>query len=157
MTNPAPTKTRGWATLPLFVLAVAAAAIFGAQFMPGDWYRALAKPAWTPPNWLFAPVWTALYVMIAVAGWLAWRASASSALVFWSAQLALNALWSYLFFGQKLLGAALADILVLLATILGFIVSAWPRSRTAALLFVPYLAWVSFATALNAAIFILNR
>ena len=62
---------RGWGTLPLFVVAVAVAAVFGSQFMPGEWYRALAKPSWNPPNWVFAPVWTVLYVMIAVAGWLA--------------------------------------------------------------------------------------
>ncbi len=148
---------RGWAALPLFVVAVAAAAVFGAQFMPGEWYRALAKPSWNPPNWVFGPVWTVLYVMIAVAGWLAWREGAYKALGFWGGQLILNALWSWAFFGQKMIGVALIDILLLLIAIVGFIATVWNRSRTAGLLFLPYLAWVSFATALNTAIFLLNR
>lgn len=151
------TTFREWATLALFVAFVGAAAVFGAQFTPGDWYRALVKPSWTPPNWLFAPVWTALYIMIALAGWLVWRAGARAALGFWTAQLVLNALWSWIFFGQNLLGVALIDITLLLASIVGFIVCAWGRSPSASLLFVPYLAWVSFASALNAAIFGLNR
>lgn len=157
MANATTTTSRDWIMLALFVVAVAAAATFGAQFMPGEWYRNLAKPSWTPPNWLFAPVWTTLYVMIALAGWLAWRADAQASLGFWTAQLILNALWSWIFFGQKLLGMALLDIVCLLASIVGFFVTAWSRSRTASLLFVPYLLWVSFASALNAAVFYLNR
>lgn len=150
-------STREWAVLAGFVVAVAAAAVFGSQFMPGEWYRALAKPSWTPPNWVFGPVWSILYVMIAIAGWLAWRAGANTALGFWTAQLVLNALWSYIFFGQKAVGLALVEIAFLLASIVGFIVTAWPHARNAALLFLPYAAWVSFASALNAAIYLMNR
>lgn len=151
------TPSRNWGALAGFVLAVTAAAVLAGQFMPGEWYRALAKPSWNPPNWLFGPVWTILYVMIAIAGWLAWRAGAKTALGLWTAQLGLNALWSYLFFGQKLIGTALIDVTLLLVSIIAFIITAWPHTRAAALLFVPYAAWVSFATALNAAIYWLNR
>lgn len=151
------TPWRDWRGLPLFVLAVAAAAGFGGVFLPGEWYQALVKPAWTPPNWLFGPVWGILYVMIAVAGWLAWRAGARRAVVAWAIGLVLNALWSWLFFGQRMIGAGLVDIVALVAAIGAFVMLAWPSSRGASLLFVPYLAWVSFATALNAAIFVLNR
>lgn len=146
-----------------FLLAVVAVAMSGVLFQPGAWYANLAKPAWTPPNWLFAPVWSTLYLMIAVAGWLATRhggASAvlasSAALAFWIIQLALNGLWSWLMFGQHRIGLALADIALLWLAICAFIVSAWPQSRAASLLFVPYLAWVSFAGALNFELWRLN-
>lgn len=140
-----------------FLAAVLAVSVTGAMFRPGPWYLTLQKPAWTPPGWLFAPVWTTLYVMIAVAGWLVWRrAGFSAALWFWVVQLGLNASWSWIMFGRHEIGAALAVIGLLWLTIAGFIVSAWPASRTASLLFVPYLAWVSFASALNFAIWRLN-
>lgn len=143
--------------LVVFVAITAAAASFGAMYKPGPWYAALAKPAWTPPGWLFAPAWTTLYVMIAIAGWLVWRArGASTALVFWGAQMLLNAAWSWLMFGQHEIGWALADLAALWLAILGFIVAARPISRSAAALFAPYLAWVSFAGALNFAIWRLN-
>ena len=140
-----------------FAAAVLAAAAFGAQFEPGGWYAALAKPAWTPPAWVFAPVWTVLYVLIALAGWLAWRADAGRAAIgAWIVGLALNGAWSWLFFGLHRIGWALADISLLIATIALFITATWRTSRAAALLFVPYLAWVSFAAALNLAIWRLN-
>ena len=140
-----------------FLAVTAIAATTGAQFMPGAWYATLAKPTWTPPNWLFGPVWTTLYVMIAIAGWLAWKASGwSRPVAFWAVQMALNTAWSVLMFGAHKIGWALVDITVLWLAIAGFIVTAWPVSRTAALLFVPYFAWVSFASALNFAIWRLN-
>lgn len=143
--------------LPVFVVLTALAAAFGAQFRPDAWYVSLVKPAWTPPNWLFAPVWTALYCAIAVAGWLAWRAEgAGRAVAIWAVALALNAVWSWLFFGRHTIGGALIDIALLWLSIAAFIVSAWPQSRLAGALFVPYLAWVSFAAALNLAIWRLN-
>ena len=142
--------------LLVFVLLTAAAAVFGAMFGPGDWYVGLAKPAWTPPNWVFGPVWTVLYLMIAVAGWLVWRGGHGRPLLFWGIGLALNATWSWLFFGRHLTGAALVDIVALWLAIAAFIWSAWGASRTASLLFVPYLAWVTLATALNFAIWRLN-
>ncbi len=144
--------------LAVFAAATAATALFGARFMPGAWYEALAKPPWTPPNWLFGPVWTALYVMIALAGWLAWqRLGNGRAMVLWVAALVLNGAWSWIFFGRHLIGAALVDIILLLACIAGFIAATWGPARTAALLFVPYFAWVAYATSLNLAIWWLNR
>lgn len=145
------------ASLLVFVVLTMAAASFGAMFMPGEWYASLAKPSWTPPGWLFGPVWTVLYIMIAVAGWLVWRAQGLGALTAaWLVQLLLNAIWSYLMFGRNRIDLALADIVLLLGTIALFTAAAWRVSRPAALLFVPYVAWVAFATGLNAAIWRLN-
>ena len=146
------------ALLP-FLAAAAATAFIAGRFRPGAWYAALAKPSWTPPGWLFAPVWSVLYLAIGVAGWLVWRAGGRGAVVplaIWLAQLAANAAWSWLFFGRHRPGGALADIAVLLVLILAFIVAARPWSRGAAWLFVPYAAWVLFAASLNAAIVRLN-
>ena len=141
----------------IFMAAVMAAATIGSSFLPGEWYQALAKPSWTPPNWLFAPVWTVLYVMIGFAGWLVWRAEgASPAVAIWIVQLGLNAAWSWVMFGLHHIGAALGVIAVLWLAILLFIVTARRISGTAAALFVPYLAWVSFAAALNFEIWRLN-
>ncbi len=133
-----------------FLAVVALAALSGAFFRPGDWYRRLAKPSWTPPDWLFGPAWSILYLMIAWAGWLVWEADGfGPALGMWAANLVFNFAWSWLMFGRRQIAAALADALAMLATIIGFIGFAWPVSQTAALLFVPYLFWVSFASALN--------
>ena len=115
------TSNRDWGALAGFVLAVTAAAVLAGQFMPGEWYRALAKPSWNPPNWLFGPVWTVLYVMIAIAGWLAWRNGATAAVIVWGVGLALNAAWSWLFFGQRAIGLAALDIIALAITIVLFI------------------------------------
>lgn len=146
-------------SLLAFVVAVAAAAAVGAQFMPGAWYASLAKPSWTPPNFLFAPVWTLLYACIAVAGWRVWRAAdgrRTPALTVWVLQLALNAAWSWIFFGLHRPALGLVDIVALLAAIVAFIVLARRLSPLASGLFVPYALWVAFATALNAAIWRLN-
>ena len=145
----------------VFLALVAVVAASGAQFRPGAWYLALAKPSWTPPGWLFAPVWTTLYLMIAVAGWLVWQSSGSvmdrrNALIAWGVQLVLNGAWSYLMFGQHQIALALVDIVLMWVTIAAFVALAWRPSRLAALLFTPYLAWVSLATALNATIWRLN-
>lgn len=148
----------GWLALAVFFLLVVAAAFFGATFRPGAWYAALQKPSWTPPNSVFSPVWTILYIMIALAGWLVWRAGGDNrpALIFWGIALVLNALWSWFFFGQQRIGMALIDIVALLVTIAGFILTARRVSPAASALFVPYLGWVSYATALNFAIWRLN-
>jgi translocator protein len=144
-------------SLGVFIALVVAAAMTGAMFMPGTWYETLAKPVWTPPNWLFAPAWTVLYLMIAVAGWRAWQADGvGTVLVIWCVGLAFNAAWSFLMFGQHQIGWALVDAIAMLVSIVAFMVVVWPHDRTAALLFVPYLAWVGFATALNYAIWQLN-
>ncbi|HKB71176.1 MAG TPA: TspO/MBR family protein [Thermoanaerobaculia bacterium] len=149
----------GWATLLPFLAASAATAIIAGRFRPGAWYAALAKPSWTPPGWLFAPVWSLLYLGMAVAGWLVWRAGGRGAilpLAIWVGQLVSNAVWSWLFFGLHRPPAALADIVVLLVLIVAFAVTARPFSRGAAGLFVPYAVWVLFAASLNAEIVRLN-
>lgn len=149
---------QGVVSFAVFFVAVAAAAGFGAQFSPTGWYENLAKPSWTPPNAIFGPVWTILYVGIAVAGWLVWRRTERLVLplVLWIAQLFLNACWSLLFFGLHRPDIALADIVALLVFILGFAVTAWRHSPVASVLFIPYAVWVGFATALNFAIVKLN-
>jgi len=149
---------RPYFTLALFILLVlGGGTLIGLMTLPGEWYAGLAKPPFNPPNWIFAPVWTLLYIMVAVAGWRMWqRGPRSAAMAVWFAQLALNFIWSPVFFGAHRIGAALAIIVVLLATILFFIVMSWPRDRVAALLFAPYAAWVAFATLLNGAIWHLN-
>ena len=138
-----------------------AAAVIGSRFMPGEWYAALAKPAWNPPNCLFGPVWTVLYILMGVAAWLVWRRAgfggASAALSLFIVQLVLNALWSYLFFGQQRLDFALWDIIALLATILVVTLLFWRLDRVAGALMLPYLAWVGFASILNFVLWRLNR
>ena len=127
----------------------------------GDWYAALKKPAWTPPGWLFGPVWTVLYLMMAVAAWLVWRehgfAAAAVPLGLFALQLALNVAWSGLFFGLRNPGAAMADLTLLWLAILATLLSFVPLSRPAAALLIPYLFWVTFAGALNWAICRLNQ
>ncbi len=148
---------RSVAVLLAFVAAVAAAASFGAVYQPGAWYAALAKPSWTPPNSWFPVAWTILYVMIALAGWFAWRAVGWTGLLnVWLGQLALNASWSWVMFGQHRIFAALLVITGLWLLIVAFTFGAWRSARPAALLFLPYLAWVSFAWTLNAGVWWLN-
>jgi len=149
---------RRLALILFLVLVVSGGLVIGFLTVPGAWYAGLAKPAFNPPSWLFAPVWTLLYILIAVAGWrIWWRDGGSLPMKLWSAQLALNFLWSPVFFAAHQTGLALAVILLLLAAILAFIATAWRRDRVAAWLFVPYAAWVAFASLLNVAIFVLNR
>lgn len=143
-----------------FIVACFLAAATGAWFRPGEWYERLRKPSWRPPNGVFAPVWTVLYVMIAVAGWLVWReaglAGAVVPLAFYALQLVLNAAWTPLFFGLRRPDLGFADIVLVWASILATIVLFYPVHAGAALLLVPYLAWVTFAAALNFAIWRLN-
>lgn len=144
-------------------LAAFVALVLGGGFLlgllttPGEWYAGLAKPAFNPPPWLFAPVWTVLYVMIAVAGWRTWQRDRSSlAMTFWWVQLGLNFLWTPVFFTAHMVGLALAIILLLLAAIIGFMAASWRQDRATAWLFLPYAAWVAFATLLNGSIYTLN-
>ena len=122
-----------------------------------EWYPGLRKPPWTPPNWVFGPVWTALYGMMAVAGWLAWRdeRSRTTTLVF-LLQLLLNGAWSWLFFGLRRPDLALVGVVLLWLAIVATITAFWKISRLAVILFVPYLAWVTFAALLNRAVVGLN-
>lgn len=142
----------------LFIAMVLAGGILiGISTPPGDWYQSLAKPAFNPPNWIFAPVWSVLYVMIGVAGARTFlRDRRSSAMRLWVAQLAFNFAWSPVFFDLNEIALALIIILALLVVICGFIATSWSRDRISSALFLPYLAWVLFATALNASIFGLN-
>lgn len=141
-----------------FLVVVFGAALTGAFFMPGEWYKSLNKPTWTPPDWLFAPAWTVLYIMIAVAGWLVWQTQGwGAALIVWSANLIFNAAWSWLMFGRRQIGIALIDALAMLLTIMAFVALTRSATPIAALLFLPYLAWVAFASALNYSILIKNR
>ncbi|MDX1442174.1 MAG: TspO/MBR family protein [Gammaproteobacteria bacterium] len=145
---------------PAFLLLLAAVASSGAFFPPGDWYAGIAKPSWTPPNWLFGPVWTLLYVFIAVAGARVWlRVPAGERgrpFTPYFIQLALNALWSALFFGLHMPWVAFGELLLLAVFIVCTILSFRERDHVAAWLLVPYLAWVLFAGALNLAIAVLN-
>lgn len=134
--------------------------VFGSMFPPGDWYAQLAKPALTPPGFVFPIAWTTLYICIGVALYLVTIATAPGArrmpLAIFAAQLVLNGLWSWIFFGLHAVGAALVEIVALWLAIVATIVVFRRTSPTAAKLLVPYLAWVTFATYLNAAIWFLN-
>jgi len=123
-----------------------------------SWYPGLIKPAWNPPSWIFGPVWTTLYVLMGVAAWRAWRTgpAARPLLAGYGAQLVLNAAWSILFFGLKQPAWALVDIVALWVLLAWLGVRFWRADRLAGALWLPYLLWVSFATALNAAIVRLN-
>jgi tryptophan-rich sensory protein len=136
------------------------AALPGALFPPGDWYRRLAKPAWQPPSWIFAPVWTALYAGMALSAWLVWRKAGLQGgavpLAVYLAQLALNTAWTPLFFGLHRIGLALFDIVLLWGAVAATVALFYPIHAGAALLLVPYLAWVTFAAALNFAIWRIN-
>ncbi len=139
------------------ILVVGGGLTIGLFTLPGEWYAGLAKPVFNPPNWIFGPVWTILYLMIAVAGWRIYEANHSSAAMkLWWAALVLNFVWSPSFFGAQQLGLALAIILSLLVVILAFILTSQKIDKPASLLFVPYAAWVGFASLLNGAIFMLN-
>ncbi len=143
-----------------WVLICFAAALLGGVFMPGEWYGLLKKPIWNPPNWIFGPVWTALYAMMAVAAWLVWKrggfASQRTALSLFFLQLFFNALWSPLCFGAKNLGFALVDIGFLWLALTATVVAFYRTHRLAGALLLPYLAWVTFATALNFTLWRLN-
>lgn len=144
--------------LVLFILSAEAAGILGAFFVGNidARYATLVKPAFSPPNWIFAPVWIALYALMGFAAYLVWQKGGKKELRWYWAQLAVNAIWTPLFFGLKDPTLALFDIVLLLALIA---ITMWKFarvSRTAALLLVPYLLWVTYATALSFGIWHLN-
>jgi tryptophan-rich sensory protein len=143
--------------LLFIIFVVGIGVLIGFINLPGEWYQTLAKPQFTPPNWLFGPAWTILYILIGIAGartWIGDRGSAGMKL--WWLQILLNFSWSPVFFGFRLTVPGLFVIVALLVVILCFIVERWRRDGIAALLFIPYAAWVSFATLLNASIVYLN-
>jgi benzodiazapine receptor len=155
-------KTSKWLGLLWWILLCAAAGAIGgiASASAPEFYAALVKPGWAPPAGVFGPVWTLLYMAMAVSAWLVWSergwAGARGALSLFLLQLGLNALWSWLFFGWHQGGWAFADILALLALILATMVAFARINKAAAWLLLPYLAWVSFATALNYSVWRLN-
>ncbi|MCB5410588.1 TspO/MBR family protein [Pseudogemmobacter faecipullorum] len=144
--------------LPLFILlVVGTGALIGFLFQPGPWYAGLSKPWFNPPGAVFAPVWTLLYILIGIAGWRSWYRTGDRRMkFFWLAQMGLNFLWSPAFFGAESLVLALAIILPMWICIAAFLLRALQIDRISAWLFLPYLAWVSFATLLNAALYLLN-
>ncbi len=157
------TQAYGWLGLAVAVGVCFAAAGVGGRFTAssvGDWYAQLKKPSWTPPNWVFGPVWTALYLAMAVAAWLVWRrvgfGQAGWALGLFGVQLALNVLWSALFFGLRSPGAAFADIVALWQAIAATTIFFWRAVPLAGWLMLPYWLWVSFAAVLNLAVWQMN-
>ena len=142
-----------------FVICFAAAFV-GTRWLPDEWFKKLNKPSWNPPNWLFAPVWTLLYALMAIAAWQVWEqagVSAAPLLALFVVQLVMNAAWTWVFFGLHRPDRAFVEIVVLwvfiAATLLGF----WQMNPLAGLLLAPYLAWVTFASFLNLTIWQLNR
>ena len=135
-------------------------AAFASQFMPGDWYTTLKKPTWTPPGWIFGPVWGLLYLAMSLSAWLIWRERLRRRvflpLGFYGIQLFINGLWSWLFFGKQLIGGALVDIVLLVIALTITIVVFYRTKRLSGILLIPYLIWVLFATALNFQIWRLN-
>ena len=125
------------------------------------WYQALEKPPFNPPDWVFAPVWIALYVLMAIAAWRVWRLRSSEvtgkALAVFAVQLGLNLSWSFLFFGLQRIDLALVEIVILLWAIITNTIMFWRIVRLAGLLLVPYAAWVTYATVLNASLWLLNE
>lgn len=139
------------------LLVVGGGTAIGFSTLPGEWYAGLAKPSFNPPNWLFGPVWTALYVLIAIAGWRTWqRRRNGTSMMLWWTQLALNFSWSPVFFGLQMINLALTIILALLFVIVAFMVATRRVDRVSSVLFAPYAAWVAFATVLNISIAMLN-
>lgn len=151
-------KAQDLIALGIFLACAFAAASTGYFFPPGEWYAALDKPFFTPPAWIFGPVWTALYLMMSVAAWLVWRRTGWRArpVGLWFAQILLNALWTPLFFGLHWLGVALIEMAALWLLVLLTLLAFRPVSRPAAWLMAPYLAWVSFAWFLNLGLWWLN-
>ncbi|MEO1473530.1 MAG: TspO/MBR family protein [Pseudomonadota bacterium] len=139
-------------SLAAFFAACFATAGSGAVFKPGPWYETLTKPPWTPPNWAFPVVWTILFTLMAVSGWLVWEsagAAAWTALTLYAVHLVINAVWSWLFFGKQRLDLAMVDVIVLWAMIAAMIIAFLPYSVLASVLLTPYLLWVTLAAGLN--------
>ncbi len=147
-------------SLIIWIFVCSLAGVFAAQFEPGMWYEMLAKPSWTPPNWIFPVVWPVLYLLMGTSAWLVWRMESVSLTDYefkwFFVQLGLNALWSWLFFEKHYISTGLAEILLLWIAIAFTILLFWKKNRLAGLLLIPYWFWISFASALNFAIWQLN-
>lgn len=151
---------KSWLALAIWLALSFSAASMGALFMPGEWYVGLNKPSWNPPAWLFGPVWSALYAMMAVAAWLVWKRGGfmiqRRPLLLFLIQLAFNAAWTPIFFGLHLPATAFFEILFLWAAIAATLVAFFRARLLSGWLLVPYFAWVSFAVVLNFALWRLN-
>lgn len=146
-----------WLMFAVFLLACAAPATTGAMFQPGDWYRNLRKPSWTPPDWLFPVAWTTLYLLMsAAAARVAMLPETGMALAFWAVQIAFNTLWTPVFFGLRRMGAAMVVLFVLWLAVCATLVAFWRLDLWAGLMFAPYLLWVTVAGALNFSVWRLN-
>ena len=152
-----------WVSLLPFVVVCFVAAGIGSlatRSSVKSWYAQLRRPEWTPPDWVFAPVWTTLYIMMAISAWLVWRetswAAARLALLLFGIQLSLNVLWSVVFFGLRRVGAAFGAVLLLWMMLIATAVSFYPLSLLAAWLLIPYIAWVGLASYLNFRIWQMN-
>jgi benzodiazapine receptor len=162
-TLPSPASHRYGALVAFLAVTFAAAAIGSAATFKsvGTWYPTLIKPAWNPPAWIFGPVWTTLYFAMAVAAWRVWRLVAreetGAVLRLYGFQLVLNALWSVLFFGLQKPGWALAEIILFWIVLIAILRRFWRVDPVAGVLWSAYVGWVTFATALNSAIWALNR
>lgn len=151
-------KSNAVTLLAFVVFTVAGGSFIGYFSIPGPWYAELNKPVFNPPNWIFGPVWTVLYILIGIAGARVWLNHGDSSLPkLWFAQILLNYAWPLVFFAAQRPDLALPVLIAMLISILAFIALAWRRDRPSALMFVPYALWVSFAGLLNGAIWWLNR
>jgi translocator protein len=151
-------RARPWIGLMAWVGVSFVPALVGRWFQPGAWYATLEQPAWAPPNWVFGPVWTALYLSMGLAAWLVWRQRGldRAAHGIYLVQLTLNAMWSWIFFGLQSPGLAFAEILLLWMAIVATVTLFWRVRPLAGGLLLPYLGWVSFAAVLNGTIWRLN-
>lgn len=155
-------RTR-WIGLVLFVLICLGAGGLGAVATTPEidgWYRTVAKPEWNPPDWVFGPVWTTLFVLMGISAWLVWKPAgfkyAATPLSLFALQLILNVAWSWIFFGLHQIGWAAVEIVILWMAILATTIAFFRRSKSAGWLLVPYLSWVTFASLLNFTIWRLN-
>ncbi|EBW2353304.1 tryptophan-rich sensory protein [Salmonella enterica subsp. enterica serovar Enteritidis] len=149
-------KPRYGLLVVFLALVVGVGLLIGYLNVPGEWYAGLVKPSFTPPDWIFAPVWTVLYIFIAVVGWRTYRRRRGTTMALWWIQLALNFAWSPLFFGLHMVGFALAVIIALFGVVVSISLVARRVDPVSSGLFIPYALWVGYATALNAAIFLMN-
>lgn len=156
-------KAADWIGLAIFIAVCLGAAGLGSIATTPEingWYQTIEKPSWNPPDWVFGPIWTTLYIMMAIAAWLVWRTdgfkTAGRPLILFALQLTLNVAWSWIFFGLHKPGWAFAGLVVLWLAIVATTAIFFQRSKMAGWLMVPYLAWVSFAGVLNFAIWRLN-
>lgn len=157
-----PIKAQKWLGLPVWIIIAYLPSATAAFVDTGAWYDSLNRPVWTPPSWVFGPVWTLLYLLMGIAAWRVWarhglgHRSTRLALGLFLVHLILNAAWTWIFFGLHMLTAAAAEIVVLWAMILVLVVLFWKRDRPAGALLVPYLLWVTYAVTLSIGFAIMN-